>query len=401
MNSILKISVTPKSSKRNSVDEIPVYLRLTLNGQRTELSTQKWIRSKNWNPSLKRIMGPGAAKINNFLEEEISYIRSIKREFDTKGEPYSVVDIRNKYLGENIKSLPGLIEKYETHISFMENLAHISYSTRTIKHYKVTLNHLKQFIQDEFNKEDLSLDLVNHTFIMKFSSYLRTEKKHMYNTAERNLGRVKTIINECKADGLINTNPFARIKIGYKPSDKQALNEIELKLLINADFANEKLNRVKDIFVFCCLTGLSYIDVKNLQQSNLITLENGDQIVSSHRQKTNQKFTTYLLDTSKQILQKYKDHPVCLQKGVLLPVLSNQKMNDYLKVIAAHLEIDKDISCHIARYTFITTVAIANGISTPITAAMAGHSNTRMTDAYTKLTELEVVKKMKTLEGKY
>jgi integrase len=401
MSSNFRISVTTKVSKANSLDEIPVYLRLTLSGERTELSTQMRILRKHWNPTLKRVVGPGALKTNNFLEEEMSYVRSIKREFDIKGEPYSVLDIRSKYLGENNNNESGLIEKYDSHIAYMKGLVQISYTSKTIEHYQVTLNHLKNFIQKEYNKDDIPINLVNHTFIMKFSSYLRTDKKHMYNTAERSLGRVKTILNECIADGLIKKNPFSKIKIGYKPSNKVALTESELRLIIGTDFKNAKLNRTKDIFVFCCLTGLSYIDAKNLQANNLTTLENGDQIISSHRQKTNQKFTAYLLDTAKQILSIYQDHPVCVQKGVLLPVLSNQKMNDYLKVIAAHLKIDKDISCHIARYTFITTVAISNGMTTPITAAIAGHSNTRMTDAYTKLTEMEVVKQMKMLEGKF
>lgn len=401
MSSNLRINTAAKFSKKNFAGEVPLYLRITLNKDRTEVSLGRWILGKNWNPRLKRVVGIGASKINNYLEDEVAYLRGIKREFDIQENPYSVGDIKNKYLGLSNKGSINLIKKFEEYISYMKTLEGKSFTDGTIQNYRNTLKHLREFVQIKNHSSDIPVTLVDNNFIREYDSFLRVQKGHMHNTATKNLKRLKQIISDCQAMGSISINPFHRIKLGFKPSNKEALTETELRLFINKDFKLEKWNQVNDVFVFCCLTGLSFVDVKNLNPSNLVVLENGDLIIKGHRQKTDEKYVAYLLPVAKRILKKYENHPVCVQKGVLLPVLGNQKMNDILKEISAILEIDKHVSSHIARYTFITTVAISNGMTQSITGAVAGQSTLQMVEAYTKLDEMEVVRQMKMLEGKY
>lgn len=401
MKGLFAISISTKMSKVNTIGEVPLYLRITLDGQRTEISLDNWISKNNWDQNVRRVKGPGAKKLNLYIEDEISYVREIKRELDREGTNYDVSDIRNKYLGVSTNEEVYLLEKHKAHIQYMERMEGISFAPKTRLGFNSAYRHLTKFIQLNYQTSDIHINKADQSFIREYEVYLRRDAGLNHNTATKYLKQLKKVVNECLEDGIISINPFRKMKLGYKATNKEALTDEELKVMMRKQFKLEKLNRVKDIFVFCCLTGLSYVDVKNLTKDNLFYLDNDVTIIKGTRSKTDQKYVAYLLPESRKILAKYEHHPECIQKGVLLPVISNQKMNDMLKEIAAILEIDKNVTCHISRYTFITTVAISNGISQPITAAIAGHSSTRMTEAYTKLNEMEVIKQMQTLESQY
>ena len=395
----LRISVVPKFSKVKSNGEAPLFMRLTMNGERTEVSMQKTVPANSWDKEANRAKGKGAKRINSFIDEEIAFVRSFKREYDLKGVMYSVDDFKRRYQGDNGVEDVFLLKKFKDHIAYMENLEGKTYVKKTITNYKVTLTHLEDYVRSEYGEPDIHVQKVDNAFVRGFDSFLKVTKNHAHNTVVKNMKRLKKIVAECRAEGLISIDPFFRIKLGYKSGNKDALNKYELDKIINKEFRLEKLNRVKDVFVFCCLTGLAYIDVKNLTPKNLVKLDSGVLILKGNRSKTNEPYIIYLLPKARTILEKYSDHPICVQQQVLLPVISNQKMNDMLKEIAAILEIDKKVTTHVARYTFITTVSIANGISSSITATVAGQSNTSMTDAYTKLEEMAVVESMKQLDN--
>lgn len=401
MNGYLTINVSPKFSKANLNNEVPVYLRLTMDGDRIEISLRKRVSAKSWNPQLKQFTGKGSSKINNFIDEETAYIRSIKRDLDIQEEPYTLIDIKNKYFGGSNGKQVFLIERFKEHISELDSLTSVKYSPNTVKNYRVTLKHLKEFVRTVYHVEDVNVKSIDHEFLISFDRFLRIAKNHVHNTAVKNMKRLKKIVSGCKADGLIKANPFHRIKLGYKPGNRDALTETELAKFTNKEFRLEKLNRVKDAFVFICLTGLSYIDLKELKPKNLVETDNGDLILKGNRRKSGEPYVVYLLPLARKILLKYKTHPICVQKGVLLPIISNQKMNDLLKEIAEILEIDKKISCHVGRYTFITTVMAANGISGEISGKAAGQASDRFTAYYTKLDEMSVIKYMKKLEPQY
>jgi site-specific recombinase XerD len=178
------------------------------------------------------------------------------------------------------------------------------------------------------------------------------------------------------------------------------LSEEEIENIINKDFKTDRLSLVRDIFLFSCFTGLAYIDVKNLTKSHISLGIDGEKWIFTHRQKTETASKIPILPITQMIIDKYEDHPECCNQNKLLPILSNQKMNAYLKEIAGVCEIEKDLTFHIARHTFATTVTLTNGVPIESVSKMLGHKNLRTTQHYAKVLDKKVSEDMMILRNK-
>lgn len=198
----------------------------------------------------------------------------------------------------------------------------------------------------------------------------------------------------------LDKNPFVNYKAKVKEVERAYLVQEEIQAIVDKEFATERLNQVKDIFLFSCFTGLAYIDVKQLTRSNIGLGIDGGKWIFTNRQKTDTRSNISLLPIAEEILDKYKQHPQCLNEGKLLPVLSNQKMNSYLKEIADLCEINKELTFHIARHTFATTVTLTNGVPIESVSKMLGHKNLRTTQHYAKILDKKVSDDMKVLRTK-
>ena len=198
----------------------------------------------------------------------------------------------------------------------------------------------------------------------------------------------------------LDKNPFVNYKAKVKEVERAYLVQEEIQAIVDKEFATERLNQVKDIFLFSCFTGLAYIDVKQLTRSNIGLGIDGGKWIFTNRQKTDTRSNISLLPIAEEILDKYKQHPQCLNEGKLLPVLSNQKMNSYLKEIADLCEINKELTFHIARHTFATTVTLTNGVPIESVSKMLGHKNLRTTQHYAKILDRKVSDDMKVLRTK-
>jgi len=183
--------------------------------------------------------------------------------------------------------------------------------------------------------------------------------------------------------------------------ERVALTETELQAILDKKFRTERLEQVRDIFVFCCFTGLAYADIQKLKRSEIGIGIDGEQWIFTSRQKTETVSHIPLLPTAQLLIEKYKDHPACEQLGKLLPVLSNQKMNTYLKEMADVCGINKNISFHLARHTFATTVTLSNGVPIETVSKMLGHRNLKTTQLYAKILDRKVSDDMKTLREKF
>ena len=214
----------------------------------------------------------------------------------------------------------------------------------------------------------------------------------------KNFGK---IIRIALANSYITKNPFANIKFRLDEVERDFLEDHEIKAIMEKPIAIERLARVRDAFVFCCFTGLSFSDMKDLKQEHIVRDNNGALWIRKKRQKTKNMCNIPLLDPAKAILERYREHPECIIKGVLLPSLCNQKMNAYLKELATICGINKEISTHTGRHSFATSVALANGVSIENVAKMLGHSDTKMTRHYARILDKSIMRDMAVVNGKF
>ncbi|MBC7525152.1 MAG: integrase catalytic domain-containing protein, partial [Flavobacterium sp.] len=209
------------------------------------------------------------------------------------------------------------------------------------------------------------------------------------------------VIKICLDNDWITKNPFSNYKAKLNEVEREFLSELEINNLINKDFSIQRLALVRDIFVFSCFTGLAYIDVKNLTLNHINIGIDGNKWIFTHRQKTETPSKIPLLPIPEMLIEKYKSHPQCVNQNKLLPILTNQRMNSYLKEIAAACGINKELTFHIARHTFATTVTLSNGVPIETVSKMLGHKNIQTTQHYAKVLEKKVSEDMKILRDKF
>ena len=203
------------------------------------------------------------------------------------------------------------------------------------------------------------------------------------------------------ANGWLTKDPFANYKAKVKEVIREFLTEQEIQSLMEKEFVSERLELVRDIFVFSCFSGLAYIDVKQLSKDNIVLGIDGDKWINKNRQKTDTNSKIPLLPTAQYILDKYANHPVCVNEDKLLPIFSNQKMNAYLKEIATVCGINKELTFHIARHTFATTVTLSNGVPIETVSKMLGHTNLKTTQHYAKILDKKISEDMQVLKAKF
>lgn len=275
------------------------------------------------------------------------------------------------------------------------------FEANTLKGYNTSEKHLTAFLQTQYGKSDIDIAQLNHAFITDFEFYLKAECKCSAVSAAKYIKHLKKIVNHCLANKWLLVNPFINYKLKAKAKERLFLTQEELESVTNKKLTIDRLQQVRDIFVFCCYTGLSYADIKKLQKHEMGKGIDGDQWIFTERQKTNTASRIPLLPAAIQILNRYSDHPACVNRNLLLPVLSNQKMNSYLKEIADLCGITKPLTFHIARHTFATTVTLSNGVPIETVSKMLGHTNIKTTQHYAKILDIKVSQDMALLKKKY
>ena len=230
---------------------------------------------------------------------------------------------------------------------------------------------------------------------------MRSVRKCANNTAVKYIKNFHKIINICLANGWLTKDPFANYKSKVKEVIREYLTEREIQDLMEKELVSDRLELVRDIFIFSCFTGLAYIDVKQLSNDNIVLGIDGDKWINKNRQKTDTSSRIPILPTAQFIIDKYANHPVCVNEDKLLPIFSNQKMNAYLKEIATVCGINKELTFHIARHTFATTVTLSNGVPIETVSKMLGHTNLKTTQHYAKILDKKISEDMKILKDKF
>ncbi|WP_292010473.1 site-specific integrase, partial [Chryseobacterium sp.] len=272
------------------------------------------------------------------------------------------------------------------------------FSKGTWKRYETSLRHTQAFLKWKFNLSDIDVRHINPGFIADYEFYLRTVRNCSNNSAVKYIRNFQKIINICLNNEWISKNPFIGYKSKIESVDVRFLTDMQLQKIREKNFNSERLRIVRDIFVFCCYTGLAYIDAKNLTRDKVTTGIDTGLWIKTKRVKTKIEASIPLLPEAQKILRRYENHPKCVNENIALPVLSNQKMNGYLKEIGDLCEIDFDITFHTARHTFATTVTLNNGVPLETVSKMLGHANIRMTQHYAKIQDKKIGEDMLVLK---
>lgn len=390
-----------KSTKANAAGLLPIYVRLTVDGNRMEFSTKKFIDSTKWSPEMSKMKGntENARSLNEYLDLMRSKIFDIQMELIHRNEPLTIEVFKNRLLGIHEREHM-LIPIFDEHNRKVEELLGLEYAPGTLERYKTSLKHTKDFLLWKYNVSDIEINKIDHPFITEYEFYLRSVRKCANNTAVKYIKNFKKIIKICISNGWLDKDPFANYKSKIREVERDYLTQEEVQDIYSKVFVTERLNLVKDIFVFSCFTGLAYIDVKNLTVSNISMGIDGGKWIFTHRQKTETASRIPLLPIPEEIILKYADHPQCINEDKLLPVLTNQKMNSYLKEIADVCGIKKDLTFHIARHTFATTVTLTNGVPIESVSKMLGHKSIKTTQHYAKILDKKVSDDMDLLKSK-
>lgn len=398
MNTKLSILFYVKRAKANSAGQIPIYLRLTVDGARLEFSVKRYVSPEKWSTAQNRMKGNSeeSRTVNTFLDIMKSRVYEIQKNLIHDGREVKAETIKNILLDIDDRKRM-LIPIFKDHNNRMQALVGKEYANGTLTRYKTCLSHTEEFLKWKFNVSDIEITEIDHAFISDFEFFLRTEKSCANNSAVKYIKNFGKIIRICLANKWLTYDPFLCYDSKFVEVQRQFLDDAELFALANKEFEIERIAQVRDIFLFSCYTGLAYIDTRNLKVENIGVGIEGNKWIFTSRQKTKTASNIPLLPQAEEIIEKYKDHPQCVIKGILLPVLSNQKMNSYLKEIADLCGIKKELTFHIARHTFATTVTLSNGVSIESVSKMLGHKSIKTTQHYAKILDKKVSDDMSNL----
>lgn len=391
-----------KSTKANANGLLPIYVRLTVDGKRLEFSTKKFVEKSKWSNELSKMKGTTeeARSINSYLDLMKSKVLDAQMELIHRNQTLSIENFKSKLLGTEERQRM-LVPIFKDHNNKIKELVGKEYAPGTLERYTTSLKHTIEFMQWKYNVSDIDITKIDHAFITDYEFWLRSVRNCANNTAVKYIKNFNKIIKLCLANDWLEKNPFANYKSKVKEVERVYLTENEIQSIIEKDFKTERLSVVRDIFLFSCFTGLAYIDVKNLTKSHISFGIDGEKWIFTHRQKTESASKIPILPVTQMIIEKYENHPQCNNEYKLLPILSNQKMNAYLKEIAGVCEIEKELTFHIARHTFATTVTLTNGVPIESVSKMLGHKNLRTTQHYAKVLDRKVSDDMKILKDKF
>ena len=308
---------------------------------------------------------------------------------------------RLKWYGISLERKVMLMEVFTQHNTQMKALVNKEFSPLTLERYETSFRHTQAFMKWKYKNNDIDVKQLKYEFIADYEFWLKSVRNCDHNTSMKYLSNFKKIVHICIKNGWLARDPFVGFKLAKREIERPFLVEEELTKIINKEFMMPRLRQVRDIFIFCCYTGLAYADVKKLTREEITIGIDGEKWIWTSRQKTDSATRVPLLPPALEILDQYKDDPQCVINKRLLPVLSNQKMNNYLKEIADACEITKKMTFHTARHTFATTVTLANGVPIETVSKMLGHRNLKTTQHYAKILDLKVSEDMGVLRAKF
>lgn len=381
--------------------EAPIRMRITVKGQPADFVIKRSVPVQYWNQAKEKctMNSKLGIEINHYLESVRARVMQIHRELEMDGKDITIDLVRDKYYGRDNESKT-LVQIYEEHNRKCEALIGKDFAKSTVEKFNTSLLCLKEYIKYQYRKDDITLSELNNMFISDFEFYLKTQRNLQHNSSIKHLKNLKKILRIALSNDWIKKDPFVGIQFKHEQTSPEFLTMEELQSMIDKEISIPRLEIVRDVFVFCCFTGLAFIDVKLLTPEHLVKDNNGNVWIRKNREKTKNMCNIPVLSSAKQIIEKYSNNPQCMKNNVLLPVLSNQMMNSYLKELADICGIQKKLTTHVARHTCATVVLLANGVSLENVAKILGHANTKMTQHYAKVLDSSILRDIENVERK-
>lgn len=388
----------PKQQKN---DQATVFARISVNGRRCEISLKKKVNPQNWDEAKGKARGTKEEirKLNEHIERVRTLIADGYHELVQQKKVVTVDAVKSLFLGADDNEIT-LIKLGDYHNTEMKD----KLADGTMKNYYTTQKYIAKFLKEKYHRNDISLVELNYKFILDFETFLSKHQPKDHQKPLHNNGIMKHIERLCKMVNMAVTmdwlakDPFAKYKQHFDKVERFYLTKDELSAIEKKRFTIERLQVVKDLFLFSCYTGLAYIDAMNLTTGNIVKGIDGNDWLITSRQKTDTDVRIPLLPQAEELIKKYQDHPKAVNHGTLFPVISNQKMNAYLKEIADLCNINKAITFHIARHTFATTITLSNGVPIESVSKMLGHTTIRSTQVYAKVVEQKLSEDMQNLK---
>ncbi|WP_335965386.1 site-specific integrase [Galbibacter sp. PAP.153] len=401
MQNTFSIIFYPRGNDTDKNGKAPIYARITVNGKRSEFSIKRKVLLEKWNSDTGKITGktPDILELNQYMISIQNKINKIQAQLSENETTITAEQIKNIYLGKDRKDKM-LIEIFQEHNNEVNRLVGKDFAAGTAERYKTAKKHVSDYILKEYKVKDIPVKDVNHKFITGFEYYLKTSRNCAHNSAVKYITNFKKIIRIALANDWISNDPFLNWKSKLKIVDREYLTATEIQKIIDKNFLTDRLNQVRDIFVFSCFTGLAYADVKKLSKKDIVIGIDGQNWIKTKRTKTDTRSNIPILPIPQAIIDSYEVSQESFNSELLLPVLSNQKMNAYLKEIADLCGINKNLTFHLARHTFATTVTLTNGVPIESVSKMLGHKSLRTTQHYAKIIDKKVSEDMNALRLK-
>jgi site-specific recombinase XerD len=389
-------------AKEKKNGQCPVLMRININGVRVVLQTKRYLNPEDWDANRHQMKGrtTEARVFNEYLEAIRMKAHKKYNELLSYYDDVSPQMLRDAILGVNTAKTRQIIDIWEGHVSDLKKLIGKENSYATYQKYNTAKNHFQAFLQKNYKVDDVSIKAVDYQMIQQYSIYLKTEKGCSYNTATKFLQNLKTITSISIRSGWLVKDPFNGISLTIKEVDRPYLTMEEMQRLIDFNSVFDRLNRVRDFFIFSCYTGLAYIDVKQLKRSEIEGNETTGYWIRTRRKKTGGRANIPLLEMPMSIINNYCRLELLNADDPILPILSNQKVNAYLKELADLCNIQKQLSYHVARHTFATTITMMNGVPIESVSKMLGHKNIHSTQHYARIVDKKVGDDMKLLASK-
>jgi site-specific recombinase XerD len=389
--------------KRTGVEQaiLPVYMRITVDGERRDIHTHQQCEVVRWNNQAQRAKGTSEQirTLNSFLDAMERDVQNARLKLTELGLPVTVSEIIKILTGQEEKPRT-LLQVFREHNDKIEALKDTDYAPGTIERYNVTYDHTKRFLQWKYKHDDIELKNITYDFVTDMEFWLKSVRKCNHNSTIKYIANLRKILNIVLKNGWLSKDPFYGFKMTKREVVREYLSEEELQTLANKKIDVDRISQVRDIFLFSCYTGLAFIDVFNLTPDRISKGVDGNHWIFTFRQKTDNPTRIPLLPQAKEIIERYKNHPKCLANNKVLPVLTNQKMNAYLKEIADLCCITKTLTYHIARHTFATTVTLNNDVPIESVSKMLGHKSIKMTQHYAKIMDKKVSIDMQMLSAR-
>lgn len=390
-------------SKRAKENQTAIYARISINGRKLNISLKRKVDVDLWDPKKQKLMGksPYAKELNQFLEQERSTLFQCYQDLRMEGAVISAETIKSRYFGDR-EHLFALEDIFEYHNNNMFS----KLKRNTTRLYITSQNYIRGFVEKVYGRKDLYLKELDYSFIVKFENYLRTVKPRHYrknlqhNAVMKHIQRLRKMITLAYHLDWIEKDPFVKFKPHLERREREFLTPEDLEGLELVKLEIPRLKKVRDLFIFSCYTGISFGDLILLTSQNLVIGIDKKFWIITRREKNGNQVKVPLLAKAMNLLEEYKNNEECRIKNSLLPTITNQKANSYLKEIAAKCSIKKNLTFHLARHTFATTVALSNGVPIETVSKILGHKKLSTTQIYAKVIERKVGEDMELLQQK-